>query len=185
MPDFVKTVFFLTLIALLYACSSEYQPSAQVQALKKQMSGEQAQKYLQQRIWEAKGSQGICGSRGFWYDQNADMTVYKDGISMLAHRRGKVIGKHEKKIGEVVVFERAYYQYDFLFEKITSINVYDDHLLLPTFPECNKKIVEKYLIIDLYADDLSNLKFVVLTEDLDKTMAAISIVMPDKPIRLK
>ncbi|MCW9014782.1 MAG: hypothetical protein OQL06_13475 [Gammaproteobacteria bacterium] len=181
----MKIIFAFIVSLSLYACSSDYVPSEKMLTLKQDMTEQQAQKYLQQRIWDSKDLKGICGSRGFWYDQNSDMTVYKDGISLLAHRRGKVLEKHPQQMGEVVVFEREYYQYDFLFEQVTSIDVYDDHLRLPTFPECNKKTADKYFIVDLYGDELNNLKFVVFEEDFDKTMAAVSIVLSSKPIVLK
>ena len=156
---------------LLCACSSSYTPSEKMLAYKKNMNTEQAIDILQQEIWGTKDSQGICGSRGFWYDSNAKMQVHKDHISMLSHKRGKVLRTHQKKIGEVVVFEKQYYEYEFAFDKITGINIYDDLRILPVFPDCKlKDFDEKYLVIDLFADDLNNLKFIVLEKDFDQAI---------------
>ncbi|MCK4708154.1 MAG: hypothetical protein KAU21_06005, partial [Gammaproteobacteria bacterium] len=84
------------------------------------------------------------------------------------------------------VFEKQYYKYDFEFNKISNINVYDNPALLPTFPVCNKKeLKEKYLIIDLYADELNNFKFIILDENFSKTMAALAILLPEKPVQIK
>lgn len=181
----MKILSPLLVALLLFACSSDYAPSEKMRAYRNAMTHEQAKNVLQQAIWGAD-SPGICGSRGFWYDNNSDMQVQDGGIDMLAHKRGKVLRKHEKKIGEVVVFEKQYYGYTFEFDKVDSIVVYDDPVLLPVFPDCNKKDVDaNYYIIDLYIDDLNNLKFTVPEQDFDKTMAALSLLLPDKPMQVQ
>ena len=150
------------------------------------MTPEQALNILQQRVWNVKDSQGMCGSRGFWYDDSSDMLVYEDRISMLAHKRGKELKDRYKNVDNVVVFEKKYYKYDFVFNKVSSIVVYDDPLVLPTFPTCNKKDMKgDYLIIDLFIDKLNNFKFIILEEDFDKTMAALTILLPSKPVKIK
>jgi len=170
----------------LLACSSSYSPSEKMLAFKKDMSTEQAQQILQQVIWGDKLAHGICGSRGFWFDDNADMNVQPDRITMLAHKRGKLLRKLQKKIGEVVVFEKQYYEYAFPFDRVERVNVYNDPRLLPVFPDCNKKDFKKdYRIVDLYIDEFNNLKFIVPTENFDKTMAAVSLLMPDKPMYIQ
>ncbi len=182
----MKTRLMFIITLLLYACSSSYSPSEKMLAYKKNMTTEQAVIILQQEIWDVEDTQGICGARGFWYDENAKMQVHEDKISMVAHERGRLLRKHQKKIGEVVVFEKKYYKYDFEFTKITGIDIYNDPRLLPVFPECNlKDFDEKYLIIDLFSDKLNNLKFIVLQNDFDKTMAALTILLIDKPVRIK
>ena len=171
---------------LLAGCSSDYQPSQKMRALKQQMNKEQARNVLQQRLWDADAPQGICGSRGFWYDSNANMEVHNDRIAMLAHRRGELLRKHPKKIGEVMVFEKQYYRYDFLFDRITRVDIYKDARLLPVFPDCNKKNIEgDYFIIDLYVDELNNLKFIVLPQTFNETMAALGILLPDTPVFIR
>lgn len=170
----------------LYACSSSYSPSEKMLAYKKDMNTEQARQVLQQVIWGDKVSRGICGSRGFWYDDNAAMEVHADRIVMLAHRRGELLRQHQKKIGEVNVFEKQYYEYAFRFDQLSRINVYDDPRLLPVFPDCNKKDFNKeYRIVDLYIDELNNLKFIVPQKEFDRSMAALSLLLPDVPIYLK
>ena len=176
----------IALAMVLVGCSSDYQPGQKMLALKQQMNKEQARSVLQQRLWNAEVPQGVCGSRGFWYDSNANMEVHNDRIAMLAHRRGELLRKHEKKIGEVMVFEKQYYRYDFLFDRITSVNIYDDARLLPVFPDCNKKDINgDYFIIDLYADELNNLKFIVLPQTFDETMAALGILLSDTPVFIR
>jgi hypothetical protein len=176
-----------SLIALtLLACSSGYTPSERMLELKKNMTTEQAIAILQKKIWGDKKSPGICGARGFWYDENADFIVQADGISLLSHKRGKLLRKHQRTVGEVMVFEKQYYRYDFYFDRIQQINIYDDHRLLPAFPYCNRKTPDKkYRILDLYGDDLNSLKFTVAEEDFDKTMAALSLVFANVPVQLK
>lgn len=166
-------------VILLTACSSPYAPTDKMLALKKNMSAEQAVQVLQSAIWGATEPRGICGARGFWYDKESNMKVQLDKISMLSHKRGKELKKISKGFNDVVVFEKQYYEYDFDLTEVKQINIYDDPLRISVFPECNKPVSsEKYLIIDLFSDKKTNLKFTVYIEDLDKTMAAISIVLP-------
>ena len=150
------------------------------------MTSEQAIEVLQKAIWDIKGSKGICGSRGFWYDDASNMQVHKDKISLLSHKRGKQLKKIEHGFNGVVVFEKQYLRFDFEFNKVNAIYIYDDPLLLPVFPTCNKNDeMEDYFIIDLFGDKLTNLKFTILEKELDKTMAAISIIFTGKPIESK
>jgi hypothetical protein len=180
-----KLLLFIVALSL-YACSSSYSPSEKMLAYKKNMTVEDAASVIQNNIWEIKGSHDICGSRGFWYDSSSDMTVYNDKISLLAHKRGRQLKKHSQAFSDVVVFEKQYYKYDFVFNKVITIDIYSDPLLLPVFPGCNKKdLSEKYLIIDLFIDKLNNLKFTVLESDFDKTMAALALLVPDVTVVLK
>jgi hypothetical protein len=182
----MKNLWMFLLVMFLVGCSSSYTPSEKMLAYKKDMTAEQAVQVLQKIIWDIKGSKGICGSRGFWYDDASNMKVHKDKIYMLAHKRGKQLKKIERGFNGVVVFEKQYFEFDYLFNKVSSIRIYDDPLLLPVFPSCNKKDwVEKYLIIDLYGDKLNSFKFVVPEKEFDKSMAAISILMADKIISIK
>lgn len=156
-------------------------------SLKKVMTIEQAVAVLQEGIWGETESKGICGARGFWYDEEAKMSVFKDKISMLAHERGRQL-KNTKYQGadDIVVFEKQYYKYDFDLAVISQINIYDEPMLLSVFPECNiKNSNEKYMIIDLFTDKKNNLKFIVYIENFDRTMAALSILLPNKKIILK
>lgn len=174
-------LFFLV---LLTSCSSPYAPSDKMLALKKEMSKEQAVAVLQEGIWGVAESKGICGARGFWYDKEAKMTVFNDKVSMLAHERGRQL-KNTKYKGadDIVVFEKQYYKYDFDLVGINQINIYDDPLMLSVFPECNKtNSNEQYKIIDLFTDKKNNLKFIVYLEQFDKTMAALSILLPNKNV---
>jgi hypothetical protein len=182
----MKILLSCILATMLVACSSSYTPSEKMLELKKSMSTDQAIAILQQHIWGNKNAPGICGARGFWFDENADMDIQQDKIALLSHRRGKVLRKQQKSIGEVVVFEKQYYRYDFEFERIEQINIYNDYRLLPTFPDCNRKTPDKkYSIIDLYGDELNNLKFTVAKQDFDETMAALSLVFPGVPVMVK
>ncbi len=178
---------FAWMVALaLPACSSDYAPSERMRALKKNMNTDQAVAVLQEKIWGDKDAPGICGARGFWYDENADFKVQADGISLLSHKRGRVLRKEPRAIGEAVVFEKEYYRYDFDFARIKQINIYNDYRLLPAFPYCNRKTPDrKYRIVDLYNDDLNNLKFTVPEEDFDQTMAALSRVFAKVPVRVE
>ena len=176
------------LILLLSACSSPYTPTEKMLSLKKNMSVDQAVEVLQAAIWsptESK-SKGVCGARGFWYDKESNMKVQKDIISMLSYKRGKELKKLSKGFNDVVVFEKQYYEYDFQFTSVKLINVYDDPLRIPVFPECNRPASnQKHLIIDLFSDKKINLKFTVYVEDFDKTMAALSILLPKISIVIK
>lgn len=173
-------------IILLAACSSTYTPTDKMLSLKKNMSVDQAVQVLQSAIWGASDPKGICGARGFWYDKESNMKVQLDRISMLSHKRGKELKKISKGFNDIVVFEKQYYEYDFDLTTVKQINIYDDPLILPVFPECNKPDSnEKYLIIDLFSDKKNNLKFIVYIEDFDKIMAAISIVLSSNDIVVK
>lgn len=178
--------FLLVIIAFLSACSSSYTPGEKMLEIKKSMTGVKAKEILQEAIWGGTDIKGICGSRGFWYDSESKMIVHVDKISMLAHKRGKQINKIDQGFDGVVVFEKQYYNYDFLFGSVNSINIYDDPLLLPTFPECNRNnLYTDYSIIDLYTDKISNIKLVVRKEEFDRVMAAMSFLMQDIPIYIK
>ena len=182
----MKTLISGILIILLSACSSSYTPTDKMLGFKKNMSDDQAVQVLQSAIWGVSEPRGICGARGFWYDKESNMKVNNDKISMLSYKRGKELKKISKGFNDVVVFEKQYYEYDFEFATVKQINVYDDPLRLPVFPECNKPDFKgKYLIIDLFSDKKTNLKFLVLVEDLDIMMAAVSILFPDKSIIIK
>ena len=182
----MKIISMIILILLLGGCSSGYTPSEKMLEYKKSMTVEQAIQVIQKSIWDVSGLKGICGSRGFWYDDKSNMLVYEDKISMLAHKRGRELEKHHQGFDAIVVFEKQYYEYDFMFNVIDSIVIYDDPYLLPVFPLCNKDVLDEgYLIIDLFGDKLNNFKFIVLAKDFDETMAALSIILPDKPVKLK
>jgi len=182
----MKSLLMFLFLVLLMACSSSYEPSEKMLVYKKDMTTEQAVQILQKAIWDIKGTKGICGSRGFWYDDASKMKVYNDKISMLAHRRGRQLKKVERGFNGVVVFEKQYFEFDFEFSKVGDIYIYDDPFLLPVFPACNKKdLTEKYFIIDLFVDKLNSLKFMVMGKEFDKTMAALSIVFADKTMSVK
>ena len=182
----MKKIWVFLVATFFYGCSSSYTPSDKMLEYMNNMSTEQAAQVMQKRIWELKAPHGICGSRGFWYDNSSDMTVYKDKISMLAHKRGRQIKKKTHSFNDIIVFEKAYFKYDFVFNRINNIFVYSDPLLLPVFPGCNKNdLSEPYKVIDLYIDKLNNLKFIVMDSDFDETMAAIGLLLPDKPVILK
>jgi len=182
----MKIQLIIIFVILLSACDTSYSPSENMLQYKKAMSTEKAIEVLQDKIWLNDHNYGICGSRGFWFDNKSDMHVSNDGVSMLSHRRGKQLKKRSQSFDDQVVFEKQYYQYEFHFNKIVAINVYDDPLLLPVFPDCNKRDLSgKYRVIDLYVDKLNNLKFIVLEKDFDESMAALSVLMPDKPVNLK
>ncbi|RDH84956.1 MAG: hypothetical protein DIZ80_05695 [endosymbiont of Galathealinum brachiosum] len=182
----MKKVLLFIIVSQLIACSSDYSPNEKMLAFKKEMTVDQAKEILQKRVWAGKESQGICGSRGFWYDENSDMLVHDDKIYMLAHERGRQLKKQIQNFDDIVVFEKQYYEYDFKFNSISNVFIYDDPLLLPYFPGCNKKELNKgYFIIDLFKDKLTNLKFITRSGDFDKTMAALAILMPEKKVVLK
>ena len=182
----MKKLITILFLAFLVACSSSYAPSEKMLSYKEGMTSDQAVQVLQKAIWNSKGSKGICGSRGFWYDDSSNMKVYQDKVILLEHKRGKQLKKIERGFNGVVVFEKQYFEFDFEFNKINSIHIYDDPLLLPVFPACNKMdLAEKYFIIDLFGGKLNSLKFIVLEKEFDKTMAALSILFINKPVILE
>lgn len=182
----MKNYIILILISLFVACSSSYTPSDKMLEYKKNMTAEQASNILQKLLWNTENNLGICGSRGFWYDEDSDIKVYEDKIKLLAHKRGKELKKLNKGFDDVVVFEKQYYYYTFEFSKVVSIDVYDDPFLLPVFPTCNKKdISNSYLIIDLNVSDLSNIKFIIYPADFDELMAGLTILMPTSAVKIK
>ncbi len=183
----MKTILLLSLtVSLFVACSSAYSPDEKMLAFKASMSSAEAVEFLQVRIWEDKTTHGICGSRGFWYDEESAMKVDEDKVLLLAHRRGRQLKKQSQSFGSVVVFEKQYYYYDFVFSNVNKIIIYDDPRLLSVFPSCNlKNVNEKYFIIDLFTDKSLNLKFIVQVNDFSQTMAALSILMPKKPVIIK
>lgn len=174
------------LVLMLAGCSSEYVPSEKMLQIKKEMDQQQAVDQVQMIVWERIAPRGICGSRGFWYDDKSDMKFSTAGVDLLAHKRGRVLEKHPQQIGDIIVFEKEYYRYHFDFSKVNNIYIYSDPRLLPVFPECNRKMMkEPYQIIDLNVDDNTSLKFVVQQSDFDRTMAALSILFTNKPMRMK
>ena len=176
----MKKLLFIAFTFLVVACSSEYTPGDKMLSLRKNMSLDQSVAILQSRIWKTGVTKGICGARGFWYDKQSDIKVFSDRISMLAHQRGRQINKSNQGFDDIVVFEKEYYRYEFLFSKVVSIDIYDDPLLLAVFPECNiRDSNERYFIVDLFSDKQSNLKFIVFIDNFDETMAALSILFPN------
>ena len=182
----MKILPLFIVVILISACSSSYTPDEEMLALKKNMSIEQAMQVVQTAISDTENLKGICGSRGFWYDENSNMIVQQTGIAILAHKRGKILRSSNKGFGDTTIYEKQYYKYNFDFNKISSINIYKNPALLPTFPTCNKKdLKENYLVIDLHGDELTNLKFIVSESDFSKTMAAITLLLPDTVIKNK
>jgi len=180
----MKKLLLLLFITLLFSCSRSYEPSDNTLSIKNNMTPGQATQVLQNAIWGTSDPKGVCGSRGFWYDEESNMKVFKDKIVILAHERGKQLKKINQGFDAVVVFEKKYYMFDFEFNKINKIHIYDTPELLPVFPMCNiKDLTKDYLIIDLYDNKLSNLKFTVLKENLDETMAALLIILPNTSIK--
>ena len=178
----MKTLIVVGLMALLVSCSSSYTPDEKVLAYKNSMDKSQAVDVIQKSVWDADAPEGICGSRGFWYDSNSNMQVSEKGIVLLAHKRGKVLSRKPQQIGELIVFEKQYFKYEFEFEKVNVINIYDDPLLLPVFPECNKTaLIKDYYIIDLFVDEKSNIKFIVNQDEFHRTMAALMIIFEGRP----
>jgi len=182
-----KSFLVVVFMALfLLACSADYSPDEKVRDYQKSMSVEQAVTILQQSIRGKNSPAGICGSRGFWFDNNSDIRVHRDKITLLSFRRGRQLEKKEHSFDDIVVFEKQYYEYTFDLSRLESINIYDDPLLLPVFPDCSRNdIGDKYYIIDLFIDKSSNLKFIVQSRDFDKTMAAILVLLPEVPVKLR
>ena len=182
----MKYIILTLFVFLLSSCSSSYTPSEQMLAYKKTMTVEQAKLIVQDSINDISGLSGICGARGFWYDDKANMQVFENNISLKAYKRGKELKNTNRGFNDIVVFEKLYYDYVFKFKNVISINLYDDPLLLPVFPDCyNKELNKNNLIIDLYADKLNNIKFIVNNQDFDKVMAALSLLLVDIPVEIK
>lgn len=182
----MKTVLIFIMALQVAACSSDYVPDEKMLAYKKDMNVEQAKEIIQKQLWPNQEIQGICGSRGFWYDNNSEMLVGEDKINLLAHKRGKQLKKKSQNFDDIVIFEKSYYEYEFGFNDVNAIYIYRDPGLLPYFPGCNKKdITEKYVIIDLFNDELNNLKFIVPGNEFDRTMAALSILFPGREVKIK
>ena len=181
----MKTLITFLVVLLLTSCTSEYSPSEQMLAFKKDMTAEQAVAQLQKIIWSNELVPAVCGSRGFWFDKDSNMKVSADGITMLAFKQGREIEKKPQGFDELIVYEKETYDYEFMFDKVNSIVLYHDPTLLPLFPECNQQLKDKYWVVDLYVDKLNSMKFIVMNNELDKTMAALTLVMPDKPVKQK
>lgn len=183
----MKLNVFIIALLLVSACSSSYIPSDQMLAYKKNMSQQEAQEILQKTIWSKGLNQGVCGARGFWYDDKSAMRVENGGISILAHKRGRQIKKHNPlyKSKAIIVYEKQYYMYQFEFNKITSIEIYDDPLRLSRFPYCNDKNRQSpYRVLDLFVDKTHNFKFMLDNNAFDKVMAALSLLVKNKPVYL-
>lgn len=182
----MKNIILVLLVVFASSCSSDYIPSEKMLAYKKNMTVEQAQTIVQEKINDISGLSGICGARGFWYDEKSNIQVFKDKIFLHAYKRGKELSNTNHGFDDIVVFEKKYYEFEFEFNKVVSINIYDDPLLLTVFPDCNRKDLNKNnIIVDLYVDKLNNLKFIVNKQDFDKLMAALSLIVVNKPIKNK
>ena len=182
----MKNLILVLLVIFVSSCSSSYTPSEQMLAYKKAMTIEQAKLIVQESINDTSELSGICGARGFWYDDKSNIQVFEDRISLNAYKRGKELRNTNRGFDDIVVFEKKYYDYDFEFNKLVSINIYDDPLLLPVFPDCNRKGLNKNsIIIDLYIEKLNNIKFIVNEQDFDKVMAALSLLLVNTPIEMK
>lgn len=173
----------ILLAVLLVACSRDYQPSDAVRRLSATLTDEAAVATLQDVMWSGELSPGVCGSRGFWYDEKSNLVVHKDHVSLIAFKRGKEITTKPAKFENVVVYEKLSYDFVFDFSHLTSIRIYNEPRQLTYFPNCHKQYLPgRYRVIDLYADELHNMKFVVLNEDFDRTMAALLYLMPGIPV---
>ncbi|MCW9048200.1 MAG: hypothetical protein OQK46_09005 [Gammaproteobacteria bacterium] len=182
----MKYIILTLLAVFVSSCSSSYTPSEQMLALKKTMTGEQARTIIEESINDLSKLSGICGARGFWFDDKANIQVFENKIFLNAYKRGKELKNTNRGFNDIVVFEKEYYAYDFEFNKLVAINLYDDPLLLTGFPDCYKKDLNKNnIIIDLYADKLNNIKFIVNKKDFDKVMAALSLLLVDIPVEIK
>jgi len=182
----MKIIISVLLAVIVSSCSSEYVPSEKMLAYKKSMTTEQARLVLQESINDISSLSGICGARGFWYDDKSNIQVFENKIFLHAYKRGKELSNTNQGFDDIVVFEKEYYDFNFDFNKVVTINIYDDPLLLTVFPDCNKKDLNKNnFIVDLYIDKSNNIKFIVNKQDFDKLAAALSLIFVNKPIVIK
>jgi len=182
----MKIIISVLLAVMVSSCSSDYVPSEKMLAYKQSMTTEQARLVLQESINDISKLSGICGARGFWYDDKSNIQVFDNKLSLHAYKRGKELRNTNRGFDDIVVFEKEYYDFDFDFNKVASVNIYDDPLLLTVFPDCNKKDLNKNnFIVDLYIDKLNNIKFIVNKQDFDKLAASLSLIFVNRPIILK
>lgn len=175
---------FIILVSLL-ACSSEYVPGEAMLKLKENMSQEQAKLILQDAIWLEAGPVSVCAARGFWYDEGANFRIGLEKIDLLAYRKGKFLKSKGAGFEREDFYEKQYYDYVFKYSDLKYIGLYQDPSILVKFKSCHKLYDnQNIVVIDLYISDKSNIKFTVIRDELDKIMAALSILMPDIDIKL-
>lgn len=175
---------FIILLSLV-ACSADYSPSDTMLKYKQDMSKEQANSILQDAIWRDAGPVSVCASRGFWYDEGANFRIGADKISLLAYRKGKFLRSEGQGFERQDYYEKQYYDYDFIFNDMSYIGLYEDPSLLTKYKSCHKLDVnQNIVVIDLYISDESNIKFTVIKDEFDKIMAALSIMFPDMKIKV-
>ena len=181
----MKVVSIIIVFLALLACSSDYVPSQAMLQYKQDMTQADAKSILQDAIWRDAGPVSVCASRGFWYDEGANFRIDTDRISLLAYRKGKFIRSEGQAFDRQDYYEKEYYDYNFDFKDMQHIGLYEDPSILTTYKSCHKLDVnQNIVVIDLYISDRSNIKFTVINDELDRVMAALSVLLPDMKIKL-
>ncbi len=181
----MKNVSLLLAIMWLVACSSGYTPTEAMLKYKQNMSVADAQVVLQAVIWNEAEPFRVCASRGFWYDDGSDMRVRENGLTLQAYKKGQYLHSKGTGFDRRDYYDKQYYDYVFPFADIQKVVLYYDPTVLTVFKDCKDSFISQYYIVmDFYQDKNTNLKFIVLEEELDQLMAAISILMPGKTIEV-
>ncbi|MFW2373263.1 MAG: hypothetical protein ACN4GM_09085 [Gammaproteobacteria bacterium] len=181
----MKVASIIIVLMSLLACSSDYTPSEAMLKYKQDMTLDNAQSILQDAIWRDAGPVSVCAARGFWYDEGSNFRISTDKISLLAYRKGKFIRSEGQAFERQDYYEKQYYDYDFLFKDMHHIGLYEDTSELTTYKSCHKLYESQdIVVIDLFASDKSNIKFTVIRDELDKIMAALSVMLPDMKIKV-
>lgn len=180
----MKIVSMAMALMLLIGCSSEYSPTETMIKLRQNMTEEKALAVLQDAIWRDAGPVSVCASRGFWYDEGANFRIGKDKIKLLAYRKGKFIRSEGKGFDRQDYYVKEYYDYVFSFNDMQYIGLYQDPSVLTVYKSCHKLSDKQNLVvIDLHISEESNIKFTALPDDLDRVMAAFSVILPEMTIK--
>lgn len=181
----MKNVSLLLAIMWIVACSSSYTPTEAMLKYKQNMSVVDAQAALQAVIWNEAEPFRVCGSRGFWYDDGSDMRVREKALTLQAYKKGQYLHSKGTGFDRRDYYDKEYYDYALSFADIQKVVLYYDPSVLTVFKDCKDSYISQhYIVMDFYQDKNTNLKFIVLHEELDQLIAAISILMPDKPIEV-
>jgi len=176
---------YLALIVLITACSSSYEPSEAMLELKKNMSRKDAVAVLQEMFWDANNATSVCSTRGFWFDEQAGMVVQEHNVSLFAYRKGKLLRSEGGGFGGKTVYEKSYYKYEFPFKDVEEIVIHKSFSRLQKYASCTKqKGKESHIVIDLFVSKNNNIKFIVYENQFDNVMAALSILLVNRPVRV-
>ena len=179
----MKTIFSLFIVMHLVACAGAYQPTEKSQNLQRSMSYEQAITTLETALTPSDKSFGLCaratGVPGITA-ATADGDTIKfitNGFEIHGEKRGKQIGTETRYGEEYAVYETTPLIKRHLYSELSKIRIKPVSRSALSIPICGG--AKGDILVMLHLSSLSTAYIDVPQEDLDKIVAALTVLSPD------